>query len=188
MRNTENPINVKEWITAAQSTGSEWVENQWICQLTGLVKEGWKKGRRRRLCFSASTRGQPLASNNTAAKRTDRLTSPEHKTDKHTENNYGRLNYETPESLERMDCESFHSGGRYYCYSFPMFRYKCHWSIFKMFNLESHFVFFLKLHRCVNRHPTQVFILTWISVLTDAQDFILVDAWFPDWNHSSHFL
>lgn len=42
VRDTENPINVTVWITAAQSTGSYWVETQWICQLTSLVKGGEK--------------------------------------------------------------------------------------------------------------------------------------------------
>lgn len=37
MRNTENPINVTVWITAVQSTGSYWVGNQWICQLSCSV-------------------------------------------------------------------------------------------------------------------------------------------------------
>lgn len=32
VRRAENPINVTVWITAAQSTGSRRVENQWICQ------------------------------------------------------------------------------------------------------------------------------------------------------------
>lgn len=43
MRNTENPINVTVWITAAQSTGSYWGQTQWICQLTSLVKGGGEK-------------------------------------------------------------------------------------------------------------------------------------------------
>lgn len=61
VRRAENPINVTVWITAAQSTGSRRVENQWICQPL-------KRRRREKNphCFSASSRRHRSTGSNSA--------------------------------------------------------------------------------------------------------------------------